>query len=138
MWRGRCCAVVVCICKDPKLVSAPLSYCHETFGVMNVYLCYRPGLKRARKFYDQLFSSKSATSSCLVDLNSECTSFILTDPILIVGGSGYGGYKDTVELLSLGRSRESRRLTRFPKKLKGAVGTTLGEFFVIDNILPNT
>ena len=59
----------------------------------------------------------------------------LTDSILVIGGFGYGN-KDTVELLSLGRSRESRRLTRFPKKLKGAVGTTLGEFFVIDNILP--
>ena len=97
----------------------------------------RPGLKRARKFYDQLFSSKSATSSCLVDLNSEGMSFILTDPILVIGGWGEEyGKKDTVELLSLGGV--SRKLGRFPTRIEGAVGTTLGEFFVIDNILPNT
>ena len=65
-------------------------------------------------------------SSCLVNLNSECTSFILTDPILVIGGWDDRGRKDTVELLSLGTG--SRRLGRFPKQIWGAVGTMLGEF----------
>ena len=67
-------------------------------------------------------------SSCLINLKS----FIFSDSILVIGGSGDGGRKDTVELLSL--ETESRTLGKFPKAIYGAVGTTLGEFFVIDNI----
>ena len=65
-------------------------------------------------------------SSCLINLKSECTSFIFSDSILVIGGSGDGGRKDTVELLSL--ETESRTLGSFPKQIVGAVGTMLGEF----------
>ena len=56
---------------------------------------------------------------------------IILDHILVAGGWN-GRYKDTVELLSLKSGTESRILGTFPKKILGAVGTTLGEL-VIDS-----
>ena len=52
---------------------------------------------------------------------------IILDPILVVGGLGDGDYKDTVELFSFKSRTKSGRLEKFPKKIYGAVGTTLGE-----------
>ena len=55
--------------------------------------------------------------------------FTITDYILVIGG-----YK-SVELLPLKSGAEqrrlgNRRLGNFPKKIRGAVGTTLGEFVI--------
>ena len=52
---------------------------------------------------------------------------IILDPILVVGGYNEGGRTDTVELLSLPPGTGSRRLGKLPKKIRGDVGTTLGE-----------
>ena len=65
------------------------------------------------------------------------TLFTITDYILVVGG--YDGYnKDTVEWLPLESGNGQRRLGNFPKKMRGAVGTTLGEFVTHSSIQPKT
>ena len=63
---------------------------------------------------------------------------MISDSILINGGYGYGYAKDyekttmdTVELLGLPSGIPSRRLGKFPKKVSGAAGTTLGEILII-------
>ena len=64
--------------------------------------------------------------------NIECKSFhhSITDSVLVVGGYGDGGAKDAVELLSPTPGTESSRLGTFSRKMRDAVGSTLGEYVI--------
>ena len=50
--------------------------------------------------------------------------------LLIIGGSD-GSYLDTVELMDINSGTEPKEMKRFPKKIYGAVGTTLGECLTV-------
>ena len=63
--------------------------------------------------------------------------FTIIDYILVIG-SYDGDNKDTVELVPLESGTGQRRLGKFPKKIRAAVGTTLGEFVTHSSIQPKT